>query len=375
MHVAHEQGITHQDLKPSNVLIDREGKPRVIDFGVAWSRPWWVDGDAPASIGGTPSYFAPEQARLQSEQIGRATDVFGLGATLFFLLSGKPLYTGENRNEIWNKAREMKFDPKLLDRPSIPPRLRTICLKALAEKPQDRFPTAADLAAALERFVAPRRRPFPALLASLFLLSFGLAWGIQHFRHAGQAAVPAASQASLQVRIWRKETQFRPLLRALPVRSGDEVQIQCHVPKGQAVTLYLVNALSKLQTLAHYPAEDDDRDTFYPTAGKTSELKGQPGTEMIFAIGRSDGNQPGSGEVEKLWGADAASAVWPALKPSVVVCLRKDGVEFEGEHDRDLGATNDRTDAQEQVRQRLETFRKRLVNQYPYYEGVAFGHE
>ena len=155
VHIAHEQGITHQDLKPANVLIDGEGQPRVIDFGVAWSRPWWVDGDTPASIGGTPNYFAPEQARGQSDQIGRGTDVFGLAGILFFLLMRRPLYTGENQRAVWHQAREMKFDAKLLDRPRIPSRLRAICLKALAEKPQDRFPTAADLAAALERFAAP----------------------------------------------------------------------------------------------------------------------------------------------------------------------------------------------------------------------------
>jgi eukaryotic-like serine/threonine-protein kinase len=375
VHVAHEQGITHQDLKPANVLIDREGQPRVIDFGVAWSRPWWADGDAPASIGGTPNYFAPEQARWQSDQIGRGTDVFGLGGILFFLLSGKPLYTGENQRAVWNQAREMKFDAKLLDRRSVRPRLRAICLKALAEQPQDRFPTAADLATALDRFAAPRRWPFRALLASLFLLSFGLAWAIQHYRHAGQAATVATSQPSLQVRIWRPDSQFQPLLEALPVHSGDELQIQCHVPRGQTLTLCLVNASGNLQTLAHYPAQEDDRDTFYPTAGKTSELKGQPGTEMVLAIRRTDGNQPAPGEVEQLWQADAAGAAWPALKPSVVVRLRKDGVEFEGEHDRDLGATRDRTDPQERVRQRLDAFRMRLSDQYSYYEGVAFGHE
>jgi eukaryotic-like serine/threonine-protein kinase len=375
VHVAHEQGITHQDLNPRNVLIDGEGQPRVIDFGVAWSRPWWSDPNGPSLIGGTPHYLAPEQARGQSDQIGRGTDVFGLGGVLFFLLTGKPLYTGENQRAVLHQAREMKFDRKLLDRRGIPPRLRAICLKALFEKPQDRFPTAADLADALERFVAPRRWPFRALLGSLFLLSFGLAWGIQHYRHAGPVASAADSQPSFQLRIWRRGSEFQPLIQALPIRPGDAVQIQCRVPKGQAVTLYLVNGAGKLQTVAHYPAEEIDHDIFYPAAGKGSDLKGPPGTEMIFAIGRSDGAQPGPDELEKLWNADAANAPWPALKPTAVVRLRKEGVALDSERNRDLGVATDHTDAQEQVRQRLEAFRMRLVDRYPYYEGVAFGHE
>jgi hypothetical protein len=147
------------------------------------------------------------------------------------------------------------------------------------------------------------------------------------------------------------------------------------VPKGQGVTLYLVNALGKLQTLNYYPAQNDDRDIFYPTAGKTRELKGQPGTEIILVLGGSDGDRPGPDEVHYRWDADAANAAWPASKPGTVVRLRQDGVEFEREHSRDLGETTDRTDPLEQVRQRLEAFRKRLFDRYPYDESVAFGHD
>ena len=375
VHIAHEQGITHQDLNPRNVLIDREGQPRVIAFGVAWSRPWWAEPDGPGLIGGTPHYLSPEQAWGQSDRIGRATDVFGLGVILFFLLTGKPLYPGDSLMAVLKQARETSFDRKLLDRRGIPPRLRAICLKALSPEPKDRFPTAADLAHALDRFLASRRWRYAALLALLFLLSFGLAWGLQTYRHQNSAVVAATKQPSLLIRIWRPETQFQPLIQALPVRSGDELQVHCRVPKGQEVTLYLVNASGKLQTLDHYPAQNDDRDIYYPTAGKTRELKGQPGTEMIFVLGRSDGDRPGPDEVHFLWDGDLANAEWPALKPSTVVRLGKDGVEFEGEHSRDLGETRDRTDPQERIRQRLEAFRKRLIDRYLFCEGVAFGHE
>ncbi len=309
VHLAHEQGIIHQDLNPRNVLIDREGQPRVIDFGVAWSRPWWVEQVDDAYIGGTPHYLAPEQAWGQFDRIGRATDVFGLGGILFFLLTKSPLYAGENFLSTLHRARAADFDRSLLNRGGIPARLRRICLKALAVEPRDRFTTAADLAQALERFLAPRRWPYPTLLASLFVLSFGLAWGLKTYRRADPPVVAATSQSSLEVRIWRPETQFQSLLQALPVHAGDEVQVRCRVPKGQGVMLYLVNASGKLQPLEHHPARDDDREIVYPEAGKTSVLQGQPGTEMILAVGRPDG--PAPEEVQRLWGDQGAAEQWP----------------------------------------------------------------
>ncbi len=195
VHLAHEQGITHQDLNPRNVLIDREGQPRVIDFGMAWSRPWWGETSDPEQIGGTPRYLAPEQALGQSDRIGRATDVFGLGAILFYLLTDAPLYSGENVLATLDQAREVAFDRTLLNRPGIPPRLRAICMKALAEEPGGRFTSAADLAEALERFLKPRRLGYRAMLAAVFVLAFGLAWGIRS-RHPAETTPPGANRES-----------------------------------------------------------------------------------------------------------------------------------------------------------------------------------
>jgi len=373
VHLAHEQGVTHQDLNPRNVLIDREGQPRVIDFGVAWSRPWWVDGNDAASIGGTPQYVSPEQAWGHADRIGRATDVFGLGGILFFLLTNRPLYSGENVLTILQQAREVGFDRSLLNRPGIPPRLRAICLKALAAQPRDRFATAAELAQALERFLAPKRWRYAAVLACLFLLSFGLAWGFLNYRRTATPAAMGPSQPSLQIRIWRPDKQFQSLIDALPVHSGDEVQIRCRVPKGQAVTLYLVNVSGKMQSLEHYPAQVDDHEIVYPEAGKTRVLQGQPGTEMIVALGGPD--RPAPEEMQQLWDGDGADERWPALPQGAVVRLSADGVDIEGERSRDLGETRDRTDPQERIRRRLDAFRKGLRGRYPYYEGVAFGHE
>jgi serine/threonine protein kinase len=87
---AHDKGIVHRDIKPQNILLDENGQPRVTDFGLAKHVHRGSDLTAAGQIMGTPSYMAPEQAAGSIEDIGPASDVYSLGATLYFLLTGRP---------------------------------------------------------------------------------------------------------------------------------------------------------------------------------------------------------------------------------------------------------------------------------------------
>jgi serine/threonine protein kinase len=157
---AHARGITHQDINPRNVLVDEDGQVCLIDFGLAWYRPAWTEGeDRLNTASGTPKYLSPEQARGQVDSIGPATDVFGLGAVLYFLLTGMPPYAGQTLNEVLTQAARGACDLEALDRPEVPRRLRRVCQQALAVRPADR-PTAHELATALVARPARRwRRP------------------------------------------------------------------------------------------------------------------------------------------------------------------------------------------------------------------------
>ncbi len=150
--MVHRRGIIHRDIKPRNILIDESGEPRMIDFGLASLRNAWSD-RPDSTWGGTLAYMAPEQARLEHDRIGPRSDVFGLGAVLYFLLTGQPPFVGETQDEVWDRARRCEFETGAMKIAKIPRRLARICLKALAADPADRFATAEEFRRALKRFL------------------------------------------------------------------------------------------------------------------------------------------------------------------------------------------------------------------------------
>ncbi len=147
----HACGVLHLDIKPRNVMIDEHGQPRLIDLGLARLRYAWApEPDVPA--GGTPAYLAPEQAGGEVERVGRATDVFGLGGVLYFLLTGRALYEGASHDEVMAQARRGKYGAKALEDAAAPQELKEICKQALALAPADRYSSAGALAIDLKGF-------------------------------------------------------------------------------------------------------------------------------------------------------------------------------------------------------------------------------
>jgi tetratricopeptide (TPR) repeat protein len=159
---AHQMGVIHRDVKPSNLMLDGRGQLWVTDFGLAQ-----LQTDAgPTLTGdlvGTLRYMSPEQALAQRVPVDQRTDVYSLGATLYELLTLRPVFLGEDRQEL---LRQIAFDeptpPRRLDR-AIPAELETIVRKALEKSPQDRYATAQELADDLRRFLEDKpiraRRP------------------------------------------------------------------------------------------------------------------------------------------------------------------------------------------------------------------------
>ncbi len=141
---AHQAGIVHRDLKPDNVLVTRDGQPKVVDFGLARQ----VDRDRLTQSGavmGTLHYMAPEQVSGQTAHADARADVFALGVMLYELLTGALPFTGETGVEVMRKILEEE-PPPLPDDGSLPPGLDAAIAMAMAKAPADRYPDAAALA-------------------------------------------------------------------------------------------------------------------------------------------------------------------------------------------------------------------------------------
>ncbi len=156
MAAAHGAGVLHRDLKPHNVLVARDGRAVVADFGLARAVTPDEAGSAITATGailGTPAYMAPEQARSRSAEIGPRTDVYGLGAVLFEAITGRPPHVGPNPAVVLRSVlvRDAPSPAGLV--PGVPRDLDSICRKALERAPSLRYASAEALAEDLSRFL------------------------------------------------------------------------------------------------------------------------------------------------------------------------------------------------------------------------------
>ncbi len=150
---AHERGFLHCDLKPSNILLDREGRPYVTDFGLAKRASEDSAVSLSGAIMGTPSYMAPEQASGARKGLRATTDVYGLGAIFYELLTARAPFRAETVPETVVAVLERDPIPPRELCPDVPRELETICLKCLEKSPQDRYASAAALADELDRYL------------------------------------------------------------------------------------------------------------------------------------------------------------------------------------------------------------------------------
>jgi len=175
LHHAHEEGILHRDLKPQNVLLEGGTKPLLADFGLGKLMGVERAGfTATGEVLGTPAYMSPEQASAEHGQVGQATDVYGLGATLYAMLTGRAPF---KEKSLVNTLDSVRHRPPLAPsqlRPELDLELEAICLRCLAKSPADRYPSAAALRDALDKYLAAGPAAAPPAPARRRLHALGL---------------------------------------------------------------------------------------------------------------------------------------------------------------------------------------------------------
>jgi TolB-like protein/predicted Ser/Thr protein kinase len=213
VHYAHEHGIVHRDIKPGNILLDTKGEPHLTDFGVARLLETENDATRTIEVLGTPSYMAPEQAQPNNRQLSSATDVYGLGAVMYHLLTGQPPFAGGTTYETVRLLLDTEPRQPRLFNSKVDRDLSTICLKCLEKDSKRRYASALALAEDLERWL--KHEPIRARRTGI--LSHGKKWVRRNPSIAGLVALSVTLGAGLGVMVWKSELIGRPRTTGIAV--------------------------------------------------------------------------------------------------------------------------------------------------------------
>jgi serine/threonine-protein kinase len=262
MSFAHSKGVLHLDLKPHNVMVGEYGQIYVVDWGLARRKAELPTRDKDdGAMHGTPAYMSPEQARGQNYALDERSDVFALGGMLYRILAGRPPTLGRSADETRELAAKGQVTPP--DRTAkrngqqMPRRLIAICMKALSEKPEDRYQTAAELKRELEEFIRGT--------AQLPRLTFEAGQAIVTEGETGDAAyviLDGHCQAS-RVAAGKKQT-----LRLMgPGEMFGETAVLTGAPRSATVTALMDTTVAVVDAL--YLQEEMERTSFMALAIRT----------------------------------------------------------------------------------------------------------
>jgi serine/threonine-protein kinase len=256
VHYAHDHGILHRDIKPGNILLDGEGEPHLTDFGLARLVETESTVTQTLEVLGTPSYMAPEQAVGNNDAVSSVTDVYGVGAVLYQLLTGHPPFAGGTTYETIKLLLDTEPRQPRLWNPKIDRDLSTICLKCLEKDPRRRYSSAIALAEDLEHWLKHE----PILARRTGILTRGRKWVRRNPTSALLAASLVALAAAADWIVWKSEFIQHPLttgIAVLPFENvGDEeehaffadgVQDDILIKLGKIADLKVISRTSVMQ--------------------------------------------------------------------------------------------------------------------------------
>jgi serine/threonine-protein kinase len=262
----HASGIVHRDVKPENIILDSEGKPHLADFGIAK-----IAGDKPmtlqGSVLGTPEFMAPEQATGNPEDVSPRTDVYGLGATLYFCITGKPPLDGfQGLQALLETMLHQKPVPPRVRNPDVPVELEVITMRALEKIPSQRYPSAAAVGEDLRRYL----RGEPIQARPISPIQHAANWARRHGRALAIVAVLAALIAAAAYRQIAVESQMSELLQSLTSKVERDIR---HYEDDLLQPPHDMSATR--QMMARTERDLEELLARYPQAGEASILMGR----------------------------------------------------------------------------------------------------
>jgi len=264
VHYAHEHHVIHRDIKPMNIMMDRDGRVFVMDFGLAKATSVDSSVSVSGSIVGTPSYMSPEQAK--GTAVDARTDVYSLGATLYDLLGERPPFRDSNVYEVLKKVVEDEPIPLSKTHPWIDRDLETITMKCLEKDPARRYTTAREFAEDLGRYLAGdliQARPvsrserlrrtlrrhravvIPTVAAILLAVLFSMWLGWSSWKKSSRIRSDLREAARWENEAGTSEERREKLLRARGLLSG-VLELDPDHPEGRAAFARVDGALRAL---------------------------------------------------------------------------------------------------------------------------------
>ncbi len=353
VHYAHQRGILHRDIKPGNILIDADGEPHLTDFGLARlvERESTVTGTIAEALG-TPSYMAPEQAGGDAAQLTSATDVYGLGAVFYHLLTRRVPFIGETVYKTVQLVLETDPQPPRALNPKLDRDLETVCLKCLEKNPQRRYPSALALAEDLERWL--RREPIQSRPTG------ALARTSKWLRCNPALAVSAVSLMALAlaggVLIWKTE--------------------RSHLPKTTGIAVLPFENLSEDKEDAFFA--DGLQDDILTKLAKIADLKVISRTSVMQYRGRRDAHQIADAlHVSHLLEGSARKRGDRIHINAQLIDARTDSHIWAEQYDRDLGdvfaiQSEIAQKVAEQLHARISSAERLAIEQAPTVDLTAF---
>lgn len=234
LRAAHEEGVVHRDVKPGNLLVDSHDEPHLGDFGLAKAVDLASDGDLtrPGALLGTPQWMSPEQVGADAQEIGPSSDIYSLGAVLYFALAGAPPFEEPNLAALLRCVLEVDPVPPSRRNPKVPRDLEAICLKALEKEPARRYASALEMAEDLARFVAGTpvhaRAPGPldrlaqfarrhrtAIAVGAVIVAVSIVAGVVIREATGRSSAARAEQEAQ-----KRRARAQDLLASVPAKSA-----------------------------------------------------------------------------------------------------------------------------------------------------------